>query len=1517
MISVLYVDDEPGLLQVGKLFLEKYGGFRVETVTSAPEALKAIESGQYDAIISDYMMPDMDGIDFLKSVRASGNNIPFIIFTGRGREEIVIQALNEGADFYLQKGGEPKAQFTELAHKVQKAVLQRRAEARIRDYERRETDIINFLPDATFAIDTKGVVIAWNKAMEKMTGVASDQILGKGDYEYAIPFYHKRRPVLIDFVLRDDPGIIAKYPFINREGERLFSEITIPHFNNGRGAVLWFTASPLFDTRGNVVGAIESIRDITERKKAEGALFESERKFRELTDLLPQGIFEADAGGVLTYANRIAFTMFGYSREDFAKGLAILDMVAPEDRERAKKAVSDVLKGTCQAELTREYTALRKDGSTFPVSIYMSPVVVNGRIAGLRGIIIDITENRRAEREIRESEQKYRTVFETTGTAMILIENDGTISLANSEFARQSGYSKEEVEGKRKWMEFVVPEDLDRMLAQHRLRRADPEHALKQYEFRFRGRSGGIRYILLSIDLIPGTTKSIASLLDITERKRQERVLKTQLELGLALQEIRDLNEALAACLSAAIETSGMDAGGIYLVDEQTGSVDLAVARNLSDEFVQSVSHYPAGSPNAEMVMAGKPIYIEFHKIGISHTPVQEREGIKAIAIIPITYGGRVIACMNVASHVFDDVPASARIPLETIATQIGAAIERIRSEQSLAESEQQYRNVVEDQTEFISRFLPDGTHVFVNEAYCRYFGMERDKILNHRFRPEIPAEDRERVKKFFESLTPDHPVDIIEHCIRMPDGTIRWQRWSDRAIFDAAGSVIEYQSVGRDVTERKAAEKALSESEQRNAAILAAMPDLIFILSRDGTYLDFQVQDKNLLAVPPDQIIGKNILSAGFDAETVKTILQAIAAAIDTGTLQQVEYELKVPRGIRRFEARLVRLDATRVIGIVRDITRMKAAEEALKASEQKYRDLINLAQEGIWVVDTEGVTTFVNQNMAGMLGYTTEEMIGSHMFRFMDGAGREIARRNFPKYEKGLQERVEFEFIRKDGTPIYTSVSNSSIFDQSGRYTGTLAVISDITERKRAEKDLRESRERFRRIFEDSPLGIAIVSPDFRFQMVNRQFCGMLKYSEDELLARSFTDITHPDHLTTDLVESRKIYTGEREVYKTEKRYVKKDGSILWASLTASPVKDDTGTVLYTIALIEDITERKHAEEKLIAASQEYQDLLDNIQDVYYRSDNEGRLVRISRSMSVLLGYGDASEIIGRNIADEFYVNPADRKTFLEDLIRTGKVTNYKVQLKKKDGTPVWVSVNSHLWYNPDGSAGGVEGSFRDVTDLIRAEDAIREANKKINLLTSITRHDVANQVSILQGYTEIALMKKPEPAIADLLAKIRAAGSAISHQIEFTKTYQELGMHAPDWYRVSGLIARQRPAGVTVSCTCDAEIFADPMLEKVFFNLIDNAVRHGERVTAISVSCAQGEEGLVITVEDNGVGIPLDRKDKIFGKGYGKNTGFGLFLAREILAITGISIHETGVFGKGARFELHVPKEAFRFR
>ena len=219
MFSLLYVDDEPDLLEIGRLFLEDTGEFEVSTVESGQEALAHLGRVNFDAIVSDYQMPGMTGIELLKSVRKSSNDIPFILFTGRGREEVVIEAINNGADFYLQKGGDPKSQFAELAHKLRQAIGRKRAEKALSDSEKRLADIINFLPDATFAIDTHGLVIAWNRAIEEMTGISAAGIIGKGNFEYAIPFYGSRRPILIDLIFKPDETVTQYYSNVRRGGQ--------------------------------------------------------------------------------------------------------------------------------------------------------------------------------------------------------------------------------------------------------------------------------------------------------------------------------------------------------------------------------------------------------------------------------------------------------------------------------------------------------------------------------------------------------------------------------------------------------------------------------------------------------------------------------------------------------------------------------------------------------------------------------------------------------------------------------------------------------------------------------------------------------------------------------------------------------------------------------------------------------------------------------------------------------------------------------------------------------------------------------------------------------------------------------------------------------------------------------------------------------------------------------------------------------------------------------------------------
>ena len=187
-ISVLYIDDETDLLELGKLFLESMGDFSVTTIGSATPALDILSSKKFDLVLSDYQMPGMDGIGLLKAVRSRFGDIPFILFTGKGREEVVVQAINNGADFYLQKGGDPRSQFSELAHKIRQAVRRKRAEAALEESRDYLDQIFSSLRAGIMVIDALDhTIVDINPAAAEMIGLPRDQITGRFCHRYTVP----------------------------------------------------------------------------------------------------------------------------------------------------------------------------------------------------------------------------------------------------------------------------------------------------------------------------------------------------------------------------------------------------------------------------------------------------------------------------------------------------------------------------------------------------------------------------------------------------------------------------------------------------------------------------------------------------------------------------------------------------------------------------------------------------------------------------------------------------------------------------------------------------------------------------------------------------------------------------------------------------------------------------------------------------------------------------------------------------------------------------------------------------------------------------------------------------------------------------------------------------------------------------------------------------------------------------------------------------------------------------------
>ena len=302
-------------------------------------------------------------------------------------------------------------------------------------------------------------------------------------------------------------------------------------------------------------------------------------------------------------------------------------------------------------------------------------------------------------------------------------------------------------------------------------------------------------------------------------------------------------------------------------------------------------------------------------------------------------------------------------------------------------------------------------------------------------------------------------------------------------------------------------------------------------------------------------------------------------------------------------------------------------------------------------------------------------------------------------------------------------------------------------------------------------------------------------------------------------------------------------------------------------------------------------------------------------------MIGY-TAEELIGKSVGI-FYPTQEDYDYVGRELyaqIGERGPGSVETRWQKKDGTIIDVVLSSAL-VDPQNPSRGVSFTALDITERKGVDVAISQLIKKLNLLSSITRHDMINQLTTLMGQLELMELKMNDPSFSTYFYNITGAAERISDMIQFAKEYEAIGVKAPLWQDCRKLVdtaAKEIQLGKVVlknDFSIGREIFTDPLIVKAFYNLMDNAIRHGEKITTIRFSAYERNGNEIIVCEDDGIGIPADVKEKIFERGFDKNIGLGLALSREILDIAGISIKETGVPGKGARFEMVVPKGMWR--
>ncbi len=596
-----------------------------------------------------------------------------------------------------------------------------------------------------------------------------------------------------------------------------------------------------------------------------------------------------------------------------------------------------------------------------------------------------------------------------------------------------------------------------------------------------------------------------------------------------------------------------------------------------------------------------------------------------------------------------------------------------------------------------------------------------------------------------------------------------------------------------------------------------------------------------------------------------------------------------------------------------IRQAVKRRRAEEKVIRSEELMRSLFNAAVDGIAYVDPSGKILAANKRLVEeMLGYEIEDTIGRDFTKL----GR-IESSDRPHVLNAMREVItsgqpiehfEVTLIGQDGSRIPTEIS-TGVSRENGVVTGITAVVRDISERKKTEKAVRENQEKFQKLFVHSPEAAVYVDSNYKITDINPRFSDLFGYSLNEIRGREIDDVVVPEGKEE---EGKMLGRRASEGYvyfDTVRR--RKDGTLVHVSISAAPITIG-GQLVGHVGLYKDITAQKKAERELEEARTHFQTLFNLMVDPVAIVDKKGRILDTTKSAVEATGF-KKEELIGKNFLRTRIATTKSKALLVKNLAKRMMgmhMAPYEVEMLTKDGRKLLYEVNA-LKIEYKGKPADLV-VFRDVSERKKMEEKLRVVGK-------LTRHDVRNKLSVITGNAFLARNKVDNPETLGYLEDIEFACQQIEGIFDFARAYERLGVEKSSYMNVERTFSEAAAlfpnlSGIEVIRNCpQLTVLADSLLRQVFYNLIDNSIRYGERVSQIQMYCAERADEIELIYEDNGIGVADTEKEKIFAEGYGKGTGYGLYLIKKVCGVYGWTIEETGEEGKGAQFTMTIPKNS----
>ena len=838
--------------------------------------------------------------------------------------------------------------------------------------------------------------------------------------------------------------------------------------------------------------------------------------------------------------------------------------------------------------------------------------------------------------------------------------------------------------------------------------------------------------------------------------------------------------------------------------------------------------------------------------------------------------------------------------------------------------------------------------YLFLNPAAVKdpelrewIIGKTNEDYSRHR---NIPPERMKLRSGYLQRVLEEKTKVQFEEQLLDSDGNPTYHIRRLNPVLDEHNEVQLIIGHGLNITDLRKAQEEIIASEAKNRAILAAIPDLMFIIDKEGTYLDMMNANQGHLPVPWEQVIGNKIQNMLPPHLSVR-LKETIQRVLQTGESERDEYELELPGGTRYFESRILKYNEHEILTIIRDTTEEKQAALEVKEKNEFIRQVLDTSPSLIYVKDGYGNFKLVNTEYARLFGRTVDEMIGAN------GADIHPVKEEAAFYLEVDQQvlhhmqevKLQEQITKPDGEKLWFSTIKKPFITANGE-VNVLGISTNVTDQRNANLRLMESEEHHRLLSENSRDLICLHDLDCTYLYLSNAVQELLGYTPEELVGTSPFSHVHPDEAQDVKEHGPQKAIAEKRTVLIQHRKRRKSGEYIWVETSIKPILNEEGEVVKLQSSSRDITERRQAEEALKNSEKKYRDLINYSHAYFCTHDLQGKILTANPHLLKMLG-GTEEEVVGQNIKSFFpsyyhgncesYLN-----RFTETSVVDGILSVYNKERQKR------YLIYRNYKVEEEGIEPYIIGIAQDITDRMLAEKELKKAKEaaeesakvKENFLANMS-HEIRTPMNGILGMagllqkTSLDVMQKEYlkiirqsadnllVVINDILdiAKIEAGKLELEHiPFDIRETTQAAFQTLRYKAEERELEYTYKPAKVKQPI-----LLGDPYrLNQILLNLLTNAIKFTEEgsVTLSTQVISETENALTVefAVTDTGIGIPEDKKEYIFEgftqayssttRKYG-GTGLGLSICKNLVDMHGGRIWVESQEDKGSTFKFSV--------